>query len=312
MNATPHNIQWLVRRELMEHRRLFLAPMILGFVVISLNIILLVSHLIHRSSAQVSLLVNGHGVLNQMPSELQSITATQAVQFGSFLSWVMYTALTLFALALGASLLSYGLGCLFDERRDRSILFWKSMPVTDTETVAAKFITALGLLPLVWAIGALITGWLSVAVYATPVAFAPIGVSALFAQTHLTALTLLVIVAFPVYLLTLIPAVGWVMLCSATARRHPALIAFIVPALFATLGELGWPNPVWHLLLGQILPSGFLNGMALLKQPDTSMLSALAPVFEPLTSPALWLGLLFGLLCLAAATWYRRRYTVLL
>lgn len=311
MNTSAHNILWLIRRELMEHRRLLLAPLILGLIAVCLNITLLVSHLMHGSGTQVSLRVNHHSVISQLPSDLQTLTPGQTIQIGSTLSWVMYSMLGLFALALGASLLSYGLGCLFDERRDRSVLFWKSMPVTDSQTVAAKFIVAIGLLPLVWTLGALVTGWLSIAVYTVPIAFGSGEFGSLFAQTHLTALTLLVVVAFPVYLLTLTPAVGWVMLCSATARRHPALIAFLVPALFAVLGVLGWPNPMWNLLLGQILPTGFLSGMANLEQPGTSTLAALAPVFQPLASLQFWLGILFGLACLAAATWYRRRYTVL-
>lgn len=312
MSVTIHNIQWLLRRELMEHRRLILAPLILGIVVIGLNIVLLLSHLLRGSGGQVSVRVNDHSVFSQLPSDLQTITPEQAAHVGPTLAWAMYTTLTLFALALGASLLSYGLGCLFDERRDRSVLFWKSLPVTDTQTVVAKFIVALGLLPLAWTIGALITGWLSIAVYLVPAAFAPVELGAWFAQTHLTALTLLMIVAFPVYLLSLIPAVGWVMLCSATARRHPALLAFVVPALCAVVGVLGWPNPMWDLLLGRILPSGFLSGMTRLEQPDTSFLSALAPVFRSLSSPELWLGILFGVICLAAAIGYRRRYTVLI
>lgn len=302
MSATAHNIQWLIRRELIEHRRLILAPLILGCVVVGLNIALLASRLIHQPSTNA---------LGQPPSDLHTVSPDQAAHIGPTLAWAMYTTLTLFALALGASLLSYGLGCLFDERRDRSVLFWKSLPVTDTQTVAAKFIVALGLLPLAWTVGALVTGWLSIAVYVVPAAFAPVGLGALFAQTHLTALTVLVIAAFPVYMLTLIPAVGWVMLCSATARRHPALIAFIVPALFAVAGVLGWPNPMWDLLLGRLLPSGFVSSMTRLGQPGTGFLSALSPVFQPLTSLELWLGILFGLICLAAAIGYRRRYTVL-
>ena len=44
----------------------------------------------------------------------------------------------------------YLLDCLYAERRDRSILFWKSMPLSDTETVLSKLATALLVIPLVY------------------------------------------------------------------------------------------------------------------------------------------------------------------
>ena len=47
----------------------------------------------------------------------------------------------------------YLLGALYEERRDRSILFWKSMPVSDVMTVASKLVTALLVVPLVYLVG---------------------------------------------------------------------------------------------------------------------------------------------------------------
>jgi ABC-2 type transport system permease protein len=45
--------------------------------------------------------------------------------------------------------LFYCLDALYGERRDRSILFWKSLPVSDLTTVLSKATIALVVLPLV-------------------------------------------------------------------------------------------------------------------------------------------------------------------
>src|SRR4051812_44029310 len=43
----------------------------------------------------------------------------------------------------------YLLGALYDDRRDRSVLFWKSLPVTDTATVASKALAAMFVAPVI-------------------------------------------------------------------------------------------------------------------------------------------------------------------
>ncbi|WP_210235883.1 ABC-2 transporter permease, partial [Mesorhizobium sp. M1C.F.Ca.ET.212.01.1.1] len=51
----------------------------------------------------------------------------------------------------------YCLGALYDDRRDRSILFWKSLPLSDTQTVLSKVISALIVAPLIAVIAGIIT-----------------------------------------------------------------------------------------------------------------------------------------------------------
>jgi energy-coupling factor transporter ATP-binding protein EcfA2 len=48
----------------------------------------------------------------------------------------------------------YLLDCLYADRKDRSILFWKSLPISDTQTVLAKLFTGLIAIPLVYFIAA--------------------------------------------------------------------------------------------------------------------------------------------------------------
>src|SRR5690606_7712994 len=50
----------------------------------------------------------------------------------------------------------YLLGALYDDRRDRSVLFWKSLPISDTATVASKVITAMLVAPLLTFVGVIV------------------------------------------------------------------------------------------------------------------------------------------------------------
>ena len=48
---------------------------------------------------------------------------------------------------LGFVVFFYCLGSLYDERKDRSVLFWKSLPVSDRDTVLSKALSALVVAP---------------------------------------------------------------------------------------------------------------------------------------------------------------------
>jgi len=319
MNTTLHNMRWLMKREYIEHRKLIYAGPWLGVALLVLNLVFTVIVFFHsedgirfsNDSNHGSTLAFHLGSDTHLGVGLGHLSADNISELSHAIFVAVNGALGLFVLALGASVLSFGLSCLFDERRDRSVLFWKSMPTTDTQTVAAKFIFGLLVLPLVWVAVALVTSGLLVATYALAISWAGGDLGLVFAHSQLLTLAGLVMASVPVYLLTLVPALAWVMLCSATARRHPAVIALIVPALFALLGAMGWHNPVWNLLIGRLFPTGFVSGLRADAVSGASWTHVVAPVLSPLADPQLWLGIVFGAACLAAVIWYRRRYTVL-
>lgn len=250
------------------------------------------------------------GFLADLSRSMSHLSANDMASLGAALTVLLLAVLALFAVALGVALFSFGIACLFDERHDRSILFWKSLPISDTDVVAAKSLFALVIMPLIWLIVALASSWLAMLVYIVPLGIYGAPISQLFTTHHPLATTLVVTVAMPVYLLTLLPAVGWTLLCSATSRRHPALLAFGVPALFALLGLFGWNNPVWNLLIGAMVPT--VLGQAMFGMYGGQAIgSALAQFYAPLASVNFWFGVLFGLVCLTAAAAYRHRYTQL-
>jgi ABC-2 type transport system permease protein len=120
----------LVRRELWEHRILWLAPAAVALLIVVLPMF--------------------GGNLNIGPSGRPDATTPGVPpQMQPFLSTMLLTGLAgvLGVVACIVSLV-YLLDCLFAERKDRSILFWKSLPVSDAETVLAKLGLALVVVPL--------------------------------------------------------------------------------------------------------------------------------------------------------------------
>jgi ABC-2 type transport system permease protein len=126
MNAAPRTrpYYWSVRRELWENRSIYLAPLaVAAFAVVGLVI---------------------HAIT--MPSHMPGMLAIADVPRGSASITYRVAALLMLASAfvIGAF---YCLEALAGERRDRGILFWKSLPVSDLATVLAKATVPLAILP---------------------------------------------------------------------------------------------------------------------------------------------------------------------
>jgi len=117
---------WSIRRELWENRSLYLAPL-LAAAVFLFGFVVSAIHLRHRfSSSQLD--------TEQLREALTTRfdIAAALIMFIAFLLGIFYTIDT-----------------LYGERRDRSILFWKSLPVSDLTTVLSKFCIPIVVLPMV-------------------------------------------------------------------------------------------------------------------------------------------------------------------
>lgn len=112
----------LARREFWEHRYLWLAPVVVA-------VLLALSPLI------------GHAALDLPPFD----AAENRVALSTLVQWGLWVPL---CVVMSFCLAYYLLDCLHAERKDRSILFWKSLPVSDAQTVLAKLVTGLVVVPL--------------------------------------------------------------------------------------------------------------------------------------------------------------------
>jgi len=231
----------LLRREVWEHRGSFVwAPLIVGgsLVVLMLLGVALAEFDINNEPARLdSVAVNGVtlGVLLD-PASYADADLLQGMRAGTNQSLLIATVPVFITLAF--TVFFYCLGALYDDRRDRSVLFWKSLPVSETDTVLSKVLTATVLAPAVAvlvAIAVMVAVLLAQALLIMRLGGQPLPLLWLISNPFRLALAQLA--AIPVYALWALPVVGWLLMCSAFARSKPFLWAVMIPVLvglFAT------------------------------------------------------------------------------
>jgi ABC-2 type transport system permease protein len=204
----------------------------------------------------------------------------------------------------------YSLDALHSERRDRSILFWKSLPVSDLTTVLSKASIPLVVLPLLtFAITVglqLIMLLLSDAVRVVGGA----GTAAPWAPP-LFEMELVLLYSVSVIALWHAPIYCWFLLVSGWARRATFLWAVLPPLAVAVIEYVAFHTSYVGSLLHDRL-GGFAAGAFDLKDKNGVAIDAhfiplaqLAPG-RFLSSPILWLGLVFAAIFLVAAVRLRR------
>ena len=142
-------MKWLLRREFWENKgSMFWAPLIVAMVMLTfIGGTVAYGAATHSLHFGDSVVVNGHEVskvdaLNALPVEKRTEIAN--IVANSYLA----ASAPLFGV-LPVVVFFYCLAALYDDRRDRSILFWKSLPVSDQMTVLSKVATALIVAPMI-------------------------------------------------------------------------------------------------------------------------------------------------------------------
>ncbi len=130
----------LVKREFWENKGAFrTTPLVIGgiYIVLCLMFIITFSHFDNEF---------------QSLKELARFIARQDVVLRSEIMYAITISIipSLFTLVLAFVVFFYLLGSLFDDRKDRSILFWKSLPASDTLTMASKLLSAMVLAPVIF------------------------------------------------------------------------------------------------------------------------------------------------------------------
>jgi ABC-2 type transport system permease protein len=278
-------IYWSVRRELWENRSIYIAPVavaatfLFGFLISTVR----------------------------LPGKMRAASALGLAEQHKLIAQPYIFAggvMMLTTLVVG---IFYCIDALHGERRDRSILFWKSMPVSDLETVLSKAITPIVILPLVAFGIAVVTQWIMLLVSSAVLMASGLSVTMLWTHASLiqTWLTLLY------HLLTAhglwyAPIYAWLLLVSAWSRRAPFLWAALPPLAIAAVEKIAFDTTHFGAMLGNRMiggPGGGDNFMASGVSMDPLMHFAPA---QFLSSPGLWIGLAIAAVFLAAAVRLRR------
>lgn len=273
---------WSVRRELWEHRSIWLTPLaVAGFVVLAF-VVASGGHL--RTS----------GFERLPPEKLQGLVA---IPFSLAASVVMFTAFVVAAF--------FCLDALNAERRDRSILFWKSMPVSDATTVLSKAFIPFALSPAIAFAIALGTQLVLLAPASVLARSLGLEVAPLLEKLPLGTMAVVMLYGLAAHSLWFAPLYALLLVASVAVRRP--LLWVIVPAIVVqVLERIAFGTQyagafIKYRLMGA-MSEAFVPGAT--KGPITS-LSQLDPA-RFLASPGLWLGLLAAAIFLFIAIRLRR------
>ena len=297
----------LIKRELWEHRALFVVPIVIALIESLGSIVGQVTVSSADQAVDIALL----GATNLGDNERAA--AINVLMIGvSFL----------FVMAMGVLTIFYSLDALYAERKDKSILFWRSLPVTDAETVVSKLITAAFVIPLITIAIIAATHLVVLTISSVWVAFRGANAWHLIWQAapffDNWAATFIVLVSLSVWSA---PFIGWFLFVSAFTKRSPFLIAFlpflVIPMLekiffgSLTFGEMLWERAPFNTpIFDGFDGSNFLFDdeaeMLAMAESGVSFLSFI-DVSRFLTNGGVWLGVIVcGLLSFAAI--YVRRY----
>jgi ABC-2 type transport system permease protein len=295
----------LIKRELWEHRAIYVTPIVIALVVSIMAI-------------------TGQAVVSAFDQKVD-IAILGASNLGvkeraAAITVLMTGIASLLVMAMWVLTIFYSLDALYAERKDRSILFWRSLPCTDAETVVSKLLTASVAIPL-------ITFCVIVLTHLVVLVLASMWLAVRGADAwHLIwgaapllnnwTATLVFLLALPLWLS---PFIGWFLFVSGFTRRSPLLVAFlpivILPMLEKSLVGTSAFFDAFFVRSGSLpLFRGMSTGEIFGYKVDEWSLSGDVPVGllslmdlpRFFGSPSLWLGLLVCGLFTAAAIYVRR------
>lgn len=317
-----NTMKWLIKREFWEHKGGFVwAPIVIGVILVTLTLTIA---LFAGSADNVKIGINNSAMQELQAADTPERRALIAKGIGN--SALLVSSIPFF---LTFSLVSFFfcLSALFDERKDRSVLFWKSLPVSDTHTVLSKVVVALLLAPLIALIVATIVSFLQALLVCLGAAMFGVGgkiFGIVFGSADLYLTPFRLAAMLPIYALWALPAVGWLLLVSAWAPSKPFLWAVGVPLVIGVLismanrmygGELEIDQWVWREVIGRgffsIVPGSWFSFheaerdmVAQMQQPDSGMM--LTQSFAILASPNVWIGAAIGAVMIYGAMRLRR------
>lgn len=277
---------WSVRRELWENRWIYLAPAaVVGFV--------LFTYVFHT----LGLPKNLQQMAPQGPAKLREMIC---LPYNAIAALVMMTSFLIGVF--------YCLEAFQSERRDRSILFWKSLPLSDRTVVLAKASIPLVVMPILMFTIVLIAQTLMFQFATARLLSNRWALSLLWTHLKFGQTVIAELYAFIVIALWHAPIYAWLLLVSVAVRRAAilwAVLPFLVifAAEHIVFGTQSFAYLIGYRFMGW-LKEGFYfppKGSAVVLDPFQQL-----TVANLLTSPGLWLGLIFAAAFLVLAVRLRR------
>jgi ABC-2 type transport system permease protein len=277
-------LYWSVRRELWESRAIYVAPVAVACVFL-FGFSISIFHLVIEMHATPWLDVMQQRQLFGRPYE--------------FAEDLMMAAL----LIVGVF---YSVDALYGERRDRSILFWKSAPVSDVTTILSKAAIPIVILPLLAFAITVLTQWIMLMISSVVLLASGQNVSMLWTRVGVSHRWPMLLFHFLcIHGLWQSPIYAWLLLISGWARRVPILWATLPPLTIGIVEKVAFNTTYFGSLIGRRFTGGS-EGTAIMERGRTMDTMMLFAPFHFLINPGLWIGLAVTAAFLAAAVRVRR------
>ncbi len=211
----------LINREFWEQRGVFFTtPMILaGILALVAVAVFILSLTGNVDTSGIAIHMNNDKVAAVIPALFASIASP-------------------FVLILWFIVFYYFLGSLYDDRKDGSILFWQSMPISQTQTIISKLIAGLILAPFCTWVVVMVAQLFILCVASLFLIIHPIvNWSVLWSPSVILLSWLRIFGAMLLQAVWLLPLLAWCMLCSAFSKKAPALRA-LVPIVVIVVLEM--------------------------------------------------------------------------
>jgi ABC-2 type transport system permease protein len=287
--APTRSFSWSIWRELWENRSIYVAPIsVMGVVLVGFMI------------SAIGLPDRRREVLTWDPAKARAAiempydAAAMMIIFTGFIVGVFYC-----------------LDALSSERRDRSLLFWKSLPVSDLTTVLSKATIPLAVLPLIIFVIIVVTQVL-IMIW-TGILLLAHGMSPTTTWTHVNLFWHSLVLLYSLIALSLwhAPIYGWLLVVSAWAKRATFLWAVLPFIALSMLERIVFntsyiPNALKHRLFGFAAEAFAFNPGAHGQHGVAIDSFAQLTPGRYLTAPGLWIGLILAVAFFAVAVRLRR------
>ena len=295
--SANRDMYWSIRRELWENRSIYVAPLAVAAV--------------YLLGFWISLIGLPHSIRELAAHDLAHQRVMLAMPYA-------HAAMLLIATAFLVGVF-YSLDALHGERRDRSILFWKSLPVSDRTTVLSKAAIPFVVLPLLTFAIIVVLQVIMLLLSSAVLLMSGLNVATLWTRLPFLQMELVLLYSLVALALWHAPIYAWLLLVSGWARRAtflwavfpPLAISIFQSIAFHIFDNIGFHNSYFGSLLKDRV-FGFAAEAFAFTMPDGTPLDAhLIPLTQLtpgrfLSSPGLWVGLAFAAAFLAAAVRMRR------
>ena len=293
----------LVRREIWEHRAIFVVPAVISVLLILMTV-----------TGQIQVTMHDK-IVNLTIVFLSNVTDQERALIFDIVLGLMGI---IFAMAMWTVTVFYCLDALYAERKDKSILFWRSLPITDAETIISKLLIALLVIPLITVAVVFVTDIVVLLVLSIWVAIQGGDANHLI-WNSVSLIDSWVAISFFVFALPLwlSPFVGWFLFVSGFVKKMPLMLAFLPIIILPMLEAMTSKTTVfWDAFFVRTVTPPLFDGGEIIEMLHDGEFRRAAESVDLmgainfgtfLSSPGLWTGLIVcGLLTTAAI--YVRRY----